>query len=176
MSYAVTLHEKHEKAASRHTAVVVNNALKFSGTEVLIFRPKIELTTDEVYGIYAGSDLRESNSYSIYDRGKETEDIIEITGTESSTDNDQEYAYNDPVKCLALITANTWRQIDGLADGFFEDPIDLWCDARVDIEPADVIQITRDNGESIRFKVIAAKTIGASTDIVRKLQLSNVGD
>lgn len=175
MSYAVTLHEKHEKAASRHTAVVVNNALKFSGTEVLIFRPKIELTTDEVYGIYAGSDLRESNSYSIYDRGKETEDIIEITGTESSTINDQEYAYNDPVKCLALITANTWRQIDSVADGFFEDPIDLWCDARVDIEPGDVVQITRDD-ESIRFKVIAAKTIGASTDIVRKLQLSNVGD
>nr|DAF17675.1 MAG TPA: hypothetical protein [Caudoviricetes sp.] len=176
MSYAVTLHEKHEKAASRHTAVVVNNALKFSGTEVLIFRPKIELTTDEVYGIYAGSDLRESNSYSIYDRGRETEDIIEITGTESSTDNDQEYAYNDPVKCLALITANTWRQIDGVADGFFEDPIDLWCSAKVDIEPGDVVQITRDDGESLRFKVIAAKTIGASTDIVRKLQLSNVGD
>jgi hypothetical protein len=176
MSYAVTLHEKHEKAASRHTAVVVNNALKFSGTEVLIFRPKIELTTDEVYGIYAGSDLRESNSYSIYDRGRETEDIIEITGTESSTDNDQEYAYNDPVKCLALITANTWRQIDGVADGFFEDPIDLWCSVKVDIEPGDVVQITRDDGESLRFKVIAAKTIGASTDIVRKLQLSNVGD
>lgn len=176
MSYAVTLHEKHEKAASRHTAVVVNNALKFSGTEVLIFRPKIELTTDEVYGIYAGSDLRESNSYSIYDRGRETEDIIEITGTESSTDNDQEYAYNDPVKCLALITTNTWRQIDSVADGFFEDPIDLWCSAKVDIEPGDVVQITRDDGESLRFKVIAAKTIGASTDIVRKLQLSNVGD
>lgn len=176
MTSAVTLHEKLEQAASRHTAIVINNALKFSGTEVLVFRPQIKLTTDEVYGIYAGSDLRESNSYSIYDRGKETEDIIEITGTESSTDNDQEYAYNDPTKCLALITANTWRQIDSVADGFFEDPIDLWCDAKADILPGDVVQITRSNCESIRFKVIAAKTIGASTDIVRKLQLSNVGD
>ena len=172
---------RYEFTANRTTALFIKASLRVSGFNASLFKKKDRKTTDEVYGIYGGSELTTNiDVYSLYDTANPT--VIDLTPEEEninpqtiSTEINIDESFEEPIQIPVLIGPSQWRQIESMSSGFLEDPAVLWTDY-LDVYPGDVIQIDRADNSSFRLKVIGAETLGATTDIVTRFKISNIGD
>ena len=173
---------KLESSAQEYTALQIKNALNYQGTPCLLYKKKKVRASDEVYGVYAGSDLSNLPSISVYDSSAFTqgdltdEEIInlnqfELPNREVIIDD----SYEQPLEITALVTAWAWRAIEDMNSGILDDPVQVFVENSDEISVNDVLRIDRGD-DSFRLKVFSIQTIGNQTHIVKKLLVSMIGD
>lgn len=174
--------EKLEEATELTTAALILGALNHSGTDCILYKKKKVRASDSVYGVYGGSELSNLPSPSIYDQPsmnleelsdeeKIDLDAFQLPNREVIIDD----SFEQPVKLVAVISAFSWRTIESMISGGFEEPTPIFVQDSCDVSVGDVIQIEKGD-DHFRFKVFGKQVIGRQPNVVARIMISNIGD
>lgn len=82
--------------------------------------------------------------------------------------------YSEPIKFKGVIINDDFFPADSLYSGTFKSGF-LYTEYE-DINPGDVVEINRQDGKRRRFKLKEFQSIGSTTEVFKRFEISAMGD